>query len=324
MKHPEYHVPREEGIALVLVLLVIGALSVLILDLNYTTRVNLHLAENFLDDTKAFFLARGAIEAAIYWIKEDEKKSPDYDAICAPGDPACENEWSLDNPGMEVEGGFVELKIRDEDGKVKINDLFKNNPGPNLSSFRLRLEKQLNLEPDVFASIQDWIDPNEDVSPYGAESDYYQALNPPYEIRNAPLLDLSELLMVKGIDNKIYDGKNDDHPVGLKDIFTVFSGGKINVNTAPPEVLNALADGIDGETIVKDREGVPFKSTADFITYLQREFPGAPRVPQELWDVKSAYFSAYVTVRVHKVTKFVHAVLQRKNKNVSIIYWREG
>ncbi len=325
MNPPKNEVTREEGIALVLVLLVVGALSVLILDLNYTTRVNLHLAENFLDDTKAFFLARGAVEAAIYWIQEDENpdESPDYDAICTPGGLSCKNKWSMDNPGMEVEGGFVELKIRDEDGKVKINDLFKNNPGPNLSSFRLRLEKQLNLETDVFASIQDWIDPNEDISTYGAESDYYQSLNPPYEIRNAPLLDLSELLMVKGIDNKMYYGKNDEYPVGLKDIFTVFSGGKINVNTAPPEILSALADGIDGETIAEYRKGAPFKSTEDFRTYLQQEFPGAPSVPQELWDVKSAYFSAYVTVRVHKVTKFVHAVLQRKNKNVSIVYWRE-
>ncbi|PJA73530.1 MAG: hypothetical protein CO150_07960, partial [Nitrospirae bacterium CG_4_9_14_3_um_filter_53_35] len=107
MKHPEYHAPREEGIALVLVLLVVGALSVLILDLNYTTRVNLHLAENFLDDTKAFFLARGAVEAAIYWIQEDENPdmSPDYDAICTPGDLSCKNKWSMDNPGMEVGGG---------------------------------------------------------------------------------------------------------------------------------------------------------------------------------------------------------------------------
>jgi len=325
MKHPEYHAPREEGIALVLVLLVVGALSVLILDLNYTTRVNLHLAENFLDDTKAFFLARGAVEAAIYWIQEDENPdmSPDYDAICTPGDLSCKNKWSMDNPGMEVEGNYVELRIRDEDGKVWINNLFKNNPGPNLSSFRLRLEKELNLEPDLFACIQDWIDPNEDVSPYGAEADYYQSLNPPYDIRNAPLMDLSELLMVKGIDPKIYDGKNNDYPVGLKDIFTVWSGGKINVNTAPPQVLSALADGIDGETLAEYRKDAPFKSTQDFATYIKQEFPGASSVPQELWDVKSAYFSAYVTVRVHKVTKFVHAVLQRKNNNVSIVYWRE-
>lgn len=328
MKHSEYKVTENDGIALVLVLLVIGALSVIILDLNYTTRVNLHLAENFLDDTRAYFLARGAVEAAIYWIEEDEKKSAenkgtDYDAICSPGDPACENAWSLDNPGMEVGEGFVELKIRDEDGKFKINDLFKNNPGLNLSSFRLRLENQLNLEPDVFASIQDWIDPNEDTSPYGAEADYYQSLNPPYDIRNAPLMDLSELLMVKGIDNKMYYGKNNDYPVALKDIFTVFSGGKINVNTAPPQILSALSDGIDGETIAEYRKDTPFKSTQDFAAYLKQEFPGASSVPQELWDVKSAYFSAYVTVRVHKVTKFVHAVLHRQNKNVSIVYWRE-
>ncbi|MEK6776547.1 MAG: type II secretion system minor pseudopilin GspK [bacterium] len=327
MKHAEYQVQREDGIALVLVLLVIGALSVIILDLNYTTRVNLHLAENFLDDTRAYFLARGAVEAAIYWIQKDEEDSPDYDAICDTGDPACENAWSLDNPGMEVGESFVELKIRDEDGKVWVNDtknLFKNTPITNLPPFLQLLKEQLNLADEVLDSIQDWIDTNQDVFRYGAESDHYQSLDPPYDPRNGPMLDLSELLMVKGIDNKIYYGKNDDYPLGLNDIFTVYSGGKINVNTAPSEVLSALGQGIDGVTIAADRGAAPFKTKEEFVKYLGDQFPGASSVPQELWDVKSAFFSAYVTVRVHKVTKFVHAVLQRKNKNVSIVYWREG
>lgn len=56
MRHP---CKNEQGIALILVLLVIGALSVLTLELNYTTRVNLHLAQNFRDETQAYFLARG-------------------------------------------------------------------------------------------------------------------------------------------------------------------------------------------------------------------------------------------------------------------------
>lgn len=317
---------QENGIALILVLLVIGALSVLILDLNYTTRVNLHLSQNFRDDTKAFFLARGAVEAAIYWLKEDE--SPGYDAFCEANDPSCENSWSLDNPGMEVGDGLVQLRIRDEDGKIWINDnknLFKNNlPGTSaLPDLLIRLKDRLELQDEIFDAVQDWIDTDDQPFGYGVEADYYESLDPPYDIRNGPLLDTSELLLVKEINDSLYYGKTDQNPVGLAELFTVFSGKKINVNTAPPDILSAMADGIDGDIIAEDRIGEPFKTKGEFTNYLSQEFPGALIAKQILWDVKSTYFSAYVRVHMNKVTKFVHAVLKRTQNNVSIVYWRE-
>ncbi len=322
---------NERGIALILVLLVIGALSVIILNINYTTRVNIHLSENFRDETKAYFLARGAVEGAIYWLKEDESK---YDALCEAGDLTCENEWSLDNPGMEVGDGFVELKIRDEDGKIYINDtknnhLFNDNANKTShSQLLLSLKDGLYLDDDVFDSIQDWIDKNEDVFDQGAEEDYYSSLEQPYDIRNGPLLEISELLLIKGIDDKIYFGKNDDYPVGLKDIFTVYSEGKINVNTAPAKVLTALGTDIDGDEIADYRRDTPFETLTDFTTYIkQGQGSFYVKNPASLLVVKSTYFSAYVKVQVHKVTKFVHAVLKREQKSgkviVSIVFWRE-
>lgn len=317
---------QEHGIALILVLLVMGALSVILLDLNYSTRVNLHRSENFRDEAKASSLALGAVEAAVYWLKNDE--SPDYDALCEADDPSCENSWSLDNPGMEVGDGLVQLKIRDEDGKIWINDtktLFRNNlsVGTGLPPLLVRLRDLLELEPEIFDSIQDWIDQDDEVFGDGAESDYYQSLDPPYQTRNGPLLDLSELLMVKGIGDGLYFGHTEEHPIGLTEIFTVFSTGTINVNTAPAVVLSALGDGIDGEVIADDRRGAPFKTRAEFTSYFTQEFPGVPVPNQSLWDVQSTYFSATVRVRLHRVAKFARAVLKRDKNNVTIISWHE-
>ena len=113
-------------------------------------------------------------------------------------------------------------------------------------------------------SIQDWIDPDDNPRLAGAESDYYQSLNPPYYAKNAPIDDLSELLLVKGIAEhpEIYWGGSAtnhvpaafqrklgfvnspfqaaNYPFGLKDIFTPLSTGRININTADANVLQML------------------------------------------------------------------------------------
>ena len=51
----------------------------------------------------------------------------------------------------------------------------------------------------VSDSIQDWTQPGDLPRIAGAKNDYYQSLDPPYNCKEAPIDDLSELLLVKGI-----------------------------------------------------------------------------------------------------------------------------
>ena len=57
-------------------------------------------------------------------------------------------------------------------------------------------------------AIRDWIDPDSDVRTYGAESDVYQALNPPYLAKNGPLETLDELLLVRGVTPQLLYGED--------------------------------------------------------------------------------------------------------------------
>jgi len=107
----------------------------------------------------------------------------------------------------------------------------------------------------VSDSIQDWIDTDDSPRLAGAESDYYQTLTPPYYAKNAPIDDLSELLLIKGVTPEMYDpetyggsnapspfqhklgfgnspGQAPDYPFGLKDIFTPVSTGR-STSTLP-------------------------------------------------------------------------------------------
>ncbi len=309
---------NEAGFALILVLLVTGALSVLILDMNYRTRVNIHLAENLRDDIRAYFLARGAVEAAKALLLEDE--SFEYDDLDSEDDAI----WATPNRHEEDNGAIlVELLIRDEDGKLWINDtknLFRSPMplGAGLPEVLLNLQDQLGLEEEVFESIQDWIDSDDTPLAFGAENAYYQSLVPPYLPQNNKLIDLSELFMVKGVQDDLYYGNAEEERPGLQDLFTVFgdSQSKVNVNTASFDLLAALVDPGFAEEVEANR---PIMTEADI-----PPTPGAGNIRKRL-GIKSTYFSAHIRVKAHNVVKRVHAVLKRDSNNdkVNLIYWRE-
>ena len=105
----------------------------------------------------------------------------------------------------------------------------------------------------VSDSIQDWRGTAAAPRVAGAESDYYQSLTPPYYAKNAPIDDLSELLLVKGVTPEMYyGGSSSNSPahaattqarlrhgsrpgaglsVRIERCFHAVSSGKININT---------------------------------------------------------------------------------------------
>ncbi len=53
---------------------------------------------------------------------------------------------------------------------------------------------------DVADAILDWLDEDDEMRPYGAESgDYYNTLATPYSAANGPLQSVEELLLVRGV-----------------------------------------------------------------------------------------------------------------------------
>src|SRR5437867_2517458 len=120
--------------------------------------------------------------------------------------------------------------------------------------------------PRIVGSILDWMDPDDMTHVEGAETDYYQGMSPAYEAKNAPIDNISELLFVQGVTREIFLGgaatnslpgriqqqinrnqlgfQGDPYPVGLADLFTPISGGRLNINTASVYALQ-LVPGMD-------------------------------------------------------------------------------
>jgi hypothetical protein len=61
---------------------------------------------------------------------------------------------------------------------------------------------------ELIAAIRDWIDADSDIRPGGAESETYEALQPPYAAKNGPLESLDELLLVRGVTPQLLYGED--------------------------------------------------------------------------------------------------------------------
>jgi general secretion pathway protein K len=192
-----------------------------------------------------------------------DKKDSDTDSL--------QEDWAESEKISEVlkdipfENGTVALSIGDELGKIQINSLVKY---PNGHSFnepqRIMWEQFLSglmtqnelfeeLEPlTIINSVKDWLDSGDDdaiTGLNGAESDYYQDLDPPYTCKNGPINHVGELPFIRGITPELLKGAGG--VPGLSDYITVFGmsnaggnaftyEGKININTADLPILAAI------------------------------------------------------------------------------------
>lgn len=351
----------KSGFALIVVMIAVFVLSALAAALAYSMKVEARLARNADDETQLLWLGRSGVELARYVLAVQRSISSEpYDSLNqkwagGPGGVGTSNspiaDISLDN--YPVGDGSVTVKIIDLERKVNIN-----------TASPVMLNQGLTLVgvdsgqiPYISDAILDWIDPDDDPHINGAESEYYQGLTPSYNAKNGPLDDLSELLLVRGITDDMYWGplstnhtaaafQKLDHfgrpteapayPVGLQDIFTPFSNGRININTASATVLQMIP-GVDeniANQIIQMRAGpdgvdgtdddTPFNNPGELVNaglnrLLVQQIMG-------FCDVRSSTFQVTVEAKIGDSHRRFHAILGRNPgnpKDVAVLsfYW---
>lgn len=131
-----------------------------------------------------------------------------------------------------------------------------------------------------------------------------------------PMLRLTDLQIVRGV--------NTDAIELLEDfvIFLPSHTSKINVNTAPAEVLAAVVEGLSLEAarqIVTKRERIYFREVKEFL----KEAPETtePKI-KDLLDVKSTWFLVRGLIRFGRVESFTETLLRRDSSKVDVIWQR--
>jgi general secretion pathway protein K len=347
-----------KGIALIVVMIAIFVLSVLVGAFALSMKVETKLAMNANHDAELIWLGRSGVELARWALAQQLAVAGEpYDSLNqkwagGPGTLTSSNSplaaVSLDN--YQIGNGSISLKITDLERKININQADEQ----LLQQAFTLVGVDAGEIPSLTAAVLDWIDSDSVTHINGAESDYYQSLNPPYYAKDRPIDDLSELLLLRGVTLDMYWGSNStnhqgaafqkldrwgrpmEQPtylVGLADIFTPLSNGKININTASATALQAIpmVDASAAARIVEQRSGpdgidgteddVPFRNPQEAGTAIN---PGIAQQLGRYGTVRSSVFEVEVTASIGGYTRIFHSVLGRNSsRDVQILsfYW---
>jgi general secretion pathway protein K len=359
MKLPLCSRARTHSFALIIALLAIFVLSSWAGLLWYSMRVDMKLAGESQYEPNLLWLGRSGVELGRYVLAQEASvQNEPYDALNqiwagGPGGLGESNSVlvgiSLDH--YQIGNGWVSIKIEDEERKANINVVDPQFLNQALTAMGV----DANDLPIVSDSILDWIQPGDNPRLSGAKNSYYMNLNPPYYCKEAPMDDISELLLVKGVTRAMYDGVGETPIKGapkgfggspfsapsyafhLRDVFTTFSDGKININTADANTLQ-LIPGVDqttAEAIIKTRAGpdgaegteddTPFTSAGD----VQRAGidPEAVQGISRYCDVHSHTFKILVTAHYVNATRDYVAIVWRNTPtDIRVVgfYWDQS
>ncbi len=249
----------ERGFALVAVTLVLAVLGVVVTEFAFATRLETSMVRAYKEAILARNLAEAGVEQAIREIlgdgtvvAQDETGQVVFHRVAQSG-AAPQRLPTLPRTRVALGAGEFSYRLTDEEGRLNING------GPDrLARLLQGLGVDRSVRDTIVNSLEDWRDPNELHRVAGAESaDTYLLLPLPYRSRNSNLQDAAELLQIKGVTPELYHGTA-ERP-GLGDLVTTRGRGLVNINTARPEVLEALGLS-DAETsdILQARSGTPY------------------------------------------------------------------
>jgi general secretion pathway protein K len=209
-------------------------------------------------------------------------------------------------------------------------------------------DRELDSADGFVDILKDWIDKDDingnllekgDGSGYGAETSYYQSLEPAYYSANTELVSPTELRLLKNMKEKIYQKL-------IKHVSTLPNkrSGKdnpvpININTASSEVLRAI--GFAKDTIEKIKEARKDNPFIDIKEFIRRYAPNAigsenntggsnnnennnlnndsNALNVQNLGVNSDYFLLTGTVEINNARLFINSILERNNEQVSVI-----
>ena len=260
--------PRQRGAAVILALLTVALVAGLAAAAVGDLGVAMDQVTGRHDQAQARQLARGAVDWARNVLAEDARGS----TVDHLGEA-----WAVQVPPTPVEEGELAGEIRELSGRLNLNNLVQAD-GPNaleieqfqrlLGSVGVGDAEALSLT----AALLDWLDADEEPRlPGGAESSWYGAQTPPRRATNSPLAAVAELTQIRGFSPELVARLS---PF----VAALPAGSRINVNTAPAEVLVAAAPGIGLDTarvLVAERGSAWFKDVADFEARLKSRSPDA-------------------------------------------------
>ncbi len=310
----------EKGVALLVTLMILVLIVTLVWEL---FRVGARAAQTGAygrDSIRAGLVAEAGIAAARIVLREDAGDNQ-YDTL--------DEIWSRPVPPIDLGEGTIRIVVEDEERKINLNRLvLPNGNAPDdqrLAVFQ-RLLEILEIDPSLADAVVDWLDNDDTPRVGGSESAFYLSQPFPHKAKNDFLDTVDELRLVRGVTPEVFER--------LRPFVTVYSSGKVNLNTAPKQILMALSAGQDAaeageitgttaDEIIEYRTEKPFRQAAEirnvspflFDLYQKTRF-------RDLVDVRGTAFHIRSTGEFAGTSRAIDAVGIRAGKTIQWRYWR--
>ena len=248
----------QRGLALVTVLWVLVLLSLMAASFTRTTRTEINVTRNLIDNARAEALADAGVYRAVLGLLAAERNvefGGDLERVLgrplAPGESEAqatppdglmgETAWRRDGTvyAWTFGGGEVRFSIQDEAGKIDLNaapdallrGLFLATTWTGPDGEAVGLDE---TEADALVdAVRDFADEDDLTRLNGAEDKDYAAAGLPWGAKDAPFAAVEELQQVLGMNAVIYES--------VAPALTVHTGSEgIDPDVAPREVLLAL------------------------------------------------------------------------------------
>ena len=348
MRHWYRPIANEAGVALVLTLIIVTLVAIIVLEVNYLMRVDVHASTNFRDGLRAYYLAKsGVVVVKELFSRSIEEFEELKNTLLAGGAHT-----------LPIGDGTATVRVIDETGKINVNALVIEAAAPpqtaGAQSPQLQrsaqsreaqtvspwiqitqdLFQRLGVDPMLVGALIDWIDLDDiPTGSGGAESSYYRGLDKPYISRNAPLETIAELRLIKGFTDEVLLKLGARRVGGLVDpVSNLYltalpmpqgGGWRINLNTAPVAILQSLTRDIGqfADAIVQHRA----QRRIEKIDELQQFGISGEALQdfQRLGTLTSLYYAIEARGTVGDMVKQITALVRTGGDQVSqTLYWR--
>lgn len=319
----------RRGGALLAVLWLSAALTAIAFAVAHTVRGEVERAATAADQTRAYFLARGAIERALLYILwGPQYRNPDGTPMYfAPGIPYLR---------LPFPTGEAVVELIPESSKIGANaakpeELFV-------------LLTALGAEPErartIALGIVDWRGPAPGGGGLSPFDQYYLSLTPSFRGRHASMEEIEEVLLIQGMTKELFygaagrdeRGRLIERP-GFRECASVWSAGyQLDANWAQPAAM--LAVGVPPHAvaaIVDARRMVPFRSAEQLAPFRELAGPAFARLTVgggSIYTLRSTARLRLPNGQLSDLRKTVAAVVKfqpnTKDAAYHVIRWTES
>jgi general secretion pathway protein K len=305
MRHHPSSRWRQRGVALITAVLMVALATMLAVDVGFRGFLDQRRTGTLFALDQAYEVALGAEAWAADFLKKDLQDSQ-TDHL---GEV-----WAQPLPPLPIDGGTVEGRLEDMQGRFNINSLV-NSDGTRNDDAVKRLERilaMLDIEPAWAGTMADWVDADTQPGfPDGAEDSVYTGQDPPHLTANMPVTRVSELMVLPGFGAERY--------ARLRPYLSALPvGTPLNVCTAPGVVLDALSEGsrefgLNPDDLANRRKDACFPSLEDLRGALGDA--AYDEVKNSLTE-SSSYFRATVWVTIGTTQFTLYSLLARSGGQI--------